>query len=214
MTSPAAGSDPEIVVATSNPHKAAEIRAVLEPLGIAVRGLDEVLENPGPEPDEDGTTFAENARIKALHHARVTTRLCLADDSGLEVDALDGAPGIRSARYAGTGDDRRSRDEANNAKLLAALADVPDERRRARFVCAMCLAAPDGRVLEETRGTFEGAIVREPRGDHGFGYDPLLVVAGLDRTSAELDPEEKNRRSHRGQAARAMAERLSARLGR
>jgi len=154
---------------------------------------------------QDADTFEGNARLKALHFARLTNLWALADDSGLEVDALDGAPGVCSARYAGVGATRAARDRANNERLLRELESVPDERRTARFVCAMCLAAPDGRILAETRGTFEGAIARAPRGTNGFGYDPLLELPGEGRTSAELSPEEKNARSHRGEAARRMA---------
>ena len=194
----------QILFASTNPHKLDEVRAVLGPLGIEIIGLD-VLAEPVDEPVEDGTTFAANARIKAIGYARATGRRCLADDSGLEVDALGGAPGVHSARYAGVGDRRDERDQANNAKLLGALANVPAEQRTARFVCAMCLAEADGAVLHETRGTFGGVITDEPRGTNGFGYDPLLELPGENRTSAELSPDEKNARSHRGAATRAMA---------
>jgi XTP/dITP diphosphohydrolase len=192
-----------ILLATSNPHKLEEVSAILAPLGIAVSGLD-ALDAIPPEPVEDAATFAGNAQLKAIGYASATGRRCLADDSGLEVDALGGAPGVLSARYAGIGDSRPERDAANNAKLLDAMADVADEDRSARFVCCMCLADPDGSILAETRGVFEGVIGRGPRGSHGFGYDPLLVLPeGL--TSAELPPEEKNRRSHRARATRDLA---------
>jgi XTP/dITP diphosphohydrolase len=138
--------------------------------------------------------------------------LCLADDSGLEVDALNGAPGIHSARYAGSDGTRAQRDAANNAKLLRELKDVPIEQRAARFVCAMCLVNPRGEVLAETRGTFPGVITDQPRGTNGFGYDPLLYLPDRRCTSAELSPQDKDARSHRGQAARLMAARLR-RLG-
>ncbi|MHC5113146.1 MAG: RdgB/HAM1 family non-canonical purine NTP pyrophosphatase [Planctomycetota bacterium] len=197
-----------LLLATTNPHKLDEVRAILEPLGLRVMGLD-ALPAPPEEPVEDGETFADNARIKATYYARASGTRCLADDSGLVVDALDGAPGVHSARYAGIGATRDERDRANNEKLLAALAGVPDEERTARFVCAMCLADPDGTVLAETEGTFEGRITDDPRGRHGFGYDPLLYVPDAGCTSAELEPRDKNRRSHRGEAARAMAERLA-----
>lgn len=175
---------------------------MLSPLGIVVEGLDQ--QNPPPEPVEDADTFEGNARLKAIGYAHATGRRCLADDSGLEVDALDGAPGIQSARYAGTGSNRDERDAANNARLMQALADVPAAKRTARFVCCMCLADPDGTIVAESRGEFEGVITREPRGEHGFGYDPfLLLPEGL--TSAELAPDEKNRRSHRAAATRALA---------
>ncbi|MCA9284228.1 MAG: RdgB/HAM1 family non-canonical purine NTP pyrophosphatase [Phycisphaerales bacterium] len=198
-----------LLLATTNPHKLDEVRAMAHAAGLEIVGLDAVG-RALPEPEENGATFAANARIKAAAYASETGWPCLADDSGLEVDALDGAPGVHSARYAGIGDTRRERDEANNTKLLAALRDVPDGRRTARFVCAMCLAAPDGRVLAETRGVFEGRVAREPRGTNGFGYDPLLVVPDLGRTSAELPPAEKNARSHRGAALRLMFPHLAA----
>jgi XTP/dITP diphosphohydrolase len=199
----------ELLFASSNPSKVAEVRAIMAPLGIVVVGLAEA--GPAarlPEPVEDGDTFADNARIKAVYYARAAGRWALADDSGLEVDALGGEPGVRSARYAGTGRSRAERDAANNRKLLAALNAVPDEKRRARFVCAMCLADPEGRVVAETRGTVEGVIGREPRGDNGFGYDPLFELPHLGRTSAELPAEQKNALSHRGDAARRMAEKM------
>lgn len=193
-----------ILLATSNPHKIEEVIAVLGPLGFTVLGLDS-LETIPPEPVEDGETFEENARKKAVGYAAATGQICLADDSGLEVDALDGRPGVHSARFAGIGETRDERDAANNAKLLRELADVPAERRGARFVCAMCLAKPSGEVLAETRGTFEGVIGHEARGSNGFGYDPLLILPDEGRTSAELSSAEKNARSHRGHASRQMA---------
>lgn len=193
-----------VLLATGNPHKLDEVRPILAPLGIRVEGLDTLSEIP-PEPVEDGPTFESNARIKAVEYARMTGRTCLADDSGLEVDALGGEPGVRSARWSGVEGDRAERDQANNRKLVAAMSDVAEDRRQARFVCAMCLAAPDGTILAESRGTFEGSIVLEPRGENGFGYDPHVLVRGETRTSAELDPEEKNARSHRGEAARKIA---------
>lgn len=193
-----------VLLASANPHKLEEVRPVLEPLGILVDGLGQLEETP-PEPEENGDTFQANARIKATEYARQTGRVCLADDSGLEVDGLGGEPGVYSARWSGKGSTREQRDHANNQKLVERIRGIPQAQRTARFVCAMCLAAPDGRVLAETRGTFEGAIVSEPRGCGGFGYDPYLQVQGDHRTSAELSPEEKNERSHRGEAARAMA---------
>jgi len=192
-----------LLFATSNPHKLEEVRAVLAAARVSVEGLDALDEVP-PEPVEDGATFRENARIKALAYAAATGRRCLADDSRLEVDALGGAPGVHSARYAGVGSTRDERDRANNAKLLGALAGRADHERSARFVCCMCLADPDGMVLAESRGTLEGRIAEAPRGDHGFGYDPLLDLPGEGRTAAELTPDEKNARSHRGEAARAL----------
>jgi XTP/dITP diphosphohydrolase len=200
----------DVLFATSNPHKIDEVRAVLAPLGIDVVGLD-VLDEVPPEPVEDEETFAGNARLKAIGYAAATGRRCLADDSGLVVDALGGAPGVRSARYAGIGSTRAERDAANNARLLRELGDVPAAERQARFVCAMCLADPDGTIVAETEGTFEGVIADAPRGSNGFGYDPLLYLPDEDCTSAELAPEAKNARSHRGAAARAMASVLAQR---
>ncbi|HZO12323.1 MAG TPA: RdgB/HAM1 family non-canonical purine NTP pyrophosphatase [Polyangiaceae bacterium] len=198
----------ELLFATSNPHKLVEVRAIFAEHGIVVIGLD-ALESQPAEPVEDGATFEDNARIKAVEYARVTGLRCLAEDSGLEVDALGGAPGVHSARYAGEEGSRGDRDRRNNEKLLAAMADVPSEKRSARFVCSMCVADPDGGILAETRGTYEGRIAFEPRGEGGFGYDPLLYLPDVDCTSAELTPDAKNARSHRGAAARAMAARLT-----
>jgi XTP/dITP diphosphohydrolase len=196
-----------ILFATTNPHKVRELRGVLEPLGIFVRSLDSLASMP-PEPDEDQDTFAGNARLKAIAYARATGLPCLAEDSGLEVDALGGAPGVHSARYAGDKGNRDERDRANNEKLLAALAAVPSEMRTARFVCAMCLASREGYVLLETTGTYEGVIAEAPRGEGGFGYDPLLFLPDAGRTSAELTEREKAERSHRGKAARQLAREL------
>jgi len=196
-----------ILFATSNPHKLAEVRAILGANHIEVVGLD-TLPEPVPEPVEDGATFAENAEIKAVGYARATNLRCLAEDSGLEVDALGGAPGVHSARYAGADGTRAQRDRANNEKLLAELAGVDPAQRQARFVCAMCVAEPDGTIVATSRGTYEGVIADEPRGTSGFGYDPLLFLADVGKTSAELTPEQKNARSHRGAAARTLARQL------
>jgi XTP/dITP diphosphohydrolase len=199
----------DLLFASSNLNKVAEVRAVMAPWGIEVIGLAESGRAAGlPEPVEDGVTFADNARIKAVYYAKAAGRWSLADDSGLEVDALGGEPGVRSARYSGAGGTRGERDEANNRKLLKALDSVPDERRAARFVCAMCLADSEGRVVAETRGTVEGVIGREPRGDNGFGYDPLFRLPHLGCTSAELPTDQKNAISHRGDAARQMADKI------
>ena len=200
-----------LLFASSNQHKLDEVRAILAPIGIEVEGLDS-LPHQIPEPDEDGETFEENARIKAIAYAKAAGRICLADDSGLEVDALGGAPGVHSARYAQIGVTRVQRDQANNIKLMRQLKDVPFEKRAARFVCAMCLADADGNILAETRGTFEGLITDHPMGSNGFGYDPLLYLPDRRCTSAQLSPAEKNARSHRGQAARQMAAMLQLRI--
>jgi len=205
----------EIVLATGNPGKLREIAQVLSGLPIDIVGLNELVDIP--EPAETGETFAQNARDKALYYAQATGRWCLADDSGLEVDALGGAPGTRSARYssdtvAATAD-RKTIDLANNSKLLTALKDVPDHGRTARFVCCLALAGPDG-VLIEASGTFEGLVARGGAGDNGFGYDPLFYIPDRDCSAAELPPEEKNRISHRGQAVRRFAELLTDYLAR
>jgi len=198
-----------IVLATRNPGKLREIRQVLADLPVRVAGLEDY--GHIDEPAETGRTFAQNARQKALYYARATAQWCLADDSGLEVDALGGVPGVHSARYAAgavaPGADRQAIDAANNVKLLGALEHVGDDRRAARFVCQLALADPDS-VLLETRGAVEGRIAREPRGFNGFGYDPLFFLPALGATAAELAPEQKNAISHRGQAVRKFAELL------
>jgi XTP/dITP diphosphohydrolase len=195
----------EILLATGNAHKVEEVRGILAPAGVRVLCLADV---PGAgdleEPVEDADTFEGNARIKAVYYAKQTGRACIADDSGLEVDALGGEPGVLSARYAGVDGARAVKDKANNAKLLRALAGVAEGERRARFVCAMCAVDAAGNVLAQTRGHFDGVIGFEEKGTGGFGYDPLLVLAD-GRTSAELSAAEKNGRSHRGAAAREMA---------
>jgi len=183
----------ELLVATRNQGKLKEIRALLAPLQVTVRGLADFPELP--EIVEDGLTFAANAEKKAATIARLTGRLTLADDSGLEVAALGGAPGIHSARYAGADAD----DAANNRKLLATMAALPPAQRAAGFVCVMALCVPDG-SCRTFAGRLEGEIIREPRGTEGFGYDPLFVVAGQQRTLAEIPLDEKNRISHRAQA--------------
>ncbi len=200
----------ELIVATGNPHKVEEIAQVLRASGVTVpvRSLKDIAGADSiEEPVEDGATFEDNARLKAMHYARALklgdAQACLADDSGLEVDALGGAPGVYSARYAGLGATRAERDAANNAKLLRELEGVPREKRTARFVCAVCVVDRSG-VLFETRGTFPGVIADAPRGVNGFGYDPLLLLDD-GRTSAELSPDEKNARSHRGEAIRKVA---------
>jgi XTP/dITP diphosphohydrolase len=184
---------PILIVATSNTHKVDEMRAALE-AWFEVSGLPDGY----PSPAENGDSFAANARIKSETAAGRLGTLCLADDSGLCVDALDGAPGIYSSRFAGTEGD----DAANNELLLKRLEGVPDPDRTARFVCALSLATPSGEIGGFT-GTFEGSIGRSAAGSNGFGYDPLFVVPD-GRTSAQLSPEEKQHRSHRGAALRAL----------
>jgi len=200
-----------LVVATTNRGKLDELKALLGDLAVDVRGVAEVLRDP-PEVVEDGATFEENAIKKARAVAEATLMPTLADDSGLEVDALGGRPGVRSARFAHP----RATDAENNAALLAALgasahAGEADEaggagRFPARFRCVLALVDPfvdDGRP-RVAHGVCEGAITRAPRGTAGFGYDPLFVVAGSDKTMAELDADEKNRVSHRARALHAL----------
>jgi XTP/dITP diphosphohydrolase len=197
-----------LLLATRNAGKLAELQRLLESAvpGVEVVGMRDVDEYP--EAPETGATFAENALLKAREAVRYTGLPAVADDSGLAVDALNGMPGVLSARWSG----RHGDDDANTALLLGQLADVPDERRGAAFVCAAALVTPDGteRVLErEWRGT----VLREKRGSNGFGYDPVFVPDGLDRTSAELTPAEKDARSHRGQAFAALVPVLAEVLG-
>ena len=183
-------------LATANEKKRAEVEAILAEFDLELVPMTEL----GVEsPVEDGDTFEANALIKARAVAQATGLPAIADDSGLEVDALEGAPGVRSARYAG----EHATDEENNAKLLAALAEHSEEAWTARFVCAVALVTPDGdeRVVH---GHMEGRIIEEPRGSNGFGYDPLFVSAGERRTNAELPSEVKNAHSHRGAALRAL----------
>ncbi len=183
----------KILLATRNPGKVREIREILRGLPLEIRSL-EGLEGV-PEVEEDGATFLENALKKARVLAHWAGDWTLADDSGLEVEALNGEPGVHSARYAGEG----ASDEQNNAKLLDALRGLPMEARKARFRCVMALVSPQGEewVVE---GTCEGYVAEAPRGQGGFGYDPLFYVPELGRTFAELSPEVKNRISHRAQA--------------
>lgn len=196
-------ADRELVIATRNPGKVLEIQQILSGLGVRWRSLEDFGEIA--EPDETGTTFAENARIKALYYAERTSCLVLADDSGLEVDALDGRPGIESARFAG----EQKSDADNNARLIRELRDVPESQRSARFRCVVALAEP-GLVLIEAEGCIEGRIVEKPRGTNGFGYDPHFFVPECGATTAELSSDQKSRISHRGRALRALAERLKA----
>lgn len=186
-----------VAVATSNMGKLAEIRAALDFEGWRFYTADE-LGLPWPEPEETGETFEENARIKATFAHEHFGMPALADDSGLEVDALDGEPGVRSSRYAGP----CASDEENNRRLLLALQDVPDAERTARFRCTMVFVDESGCEIIAT-GTCEGRIGFEPKGEGGFGYDPLFLPdEAPGRTMAELSPEEKDRISHRGRAGR------------
>lgn len=212
----------QILVASRNAKKLTELRRVLDAAGIRgveLLGLGDVPEYP--ERPEDGRTFEDNAFIKASDGARYTGLACLADDSGLAVDELNGMPGVLSARWCG----RHGEDAANNELLLAQLADVPDERRGAAFVSACVLVVPgagrDGRdAVHAFRGQWRGRVIREPRGEEGFGYDPIFIpdeedarvaagrdidtLGGAPRTSAELSPQEKDAISHRGRALRQL----------
>ncbi len=201
-----------ILLATRNAGKAEEIRAVLQSPGVEAIALDEFdPDRTIPEPEETGETFADNARDKAAYYARAAGCWALADDSGLLVDALGGAPGVRSARYA-RGDapadaSKRQLDAANNARLLRELAGTPADKRSARFICRLALSDGERTVLE-AGGAVCGVIAEEPAGDNGFGYDPLFFIPDRGRTAAQLPPAEKNRISHRGRAVREFAGRL------
>ena len=203
-----------IIAATRNPGKQREIARVLDQCNVRIAGLDGF--DDLPEPEETGETFGENARDKARYYARATGQWCLADDSGLAVDALGGCPGVYSARY---GVDRcrpdASRgeiDQANNDKLLAELADVPDEKRTARFLCHLALANPKGEILLEATGTFEGKISQSPEGENGFGYDPYFTIIELHQTFGQLPPVVKKHLSHRARALERVTSKLVALL--
>ena len=196
----------DLLVATRNAAKLVELRRLLDAervAGVRVLGLADVPEFP--EEPETGATFAENALAKARDATKATGLAAVADDSGLAVDALGGMPGVLSARWAG----RHGDDRANLELVLGQLADVPDERRGAAFVCAAALVVPGGREVV-VHGEWTGRLVRAPRGTNGFGYDPLFVPDGGTRTSAELAPAEKDALSHRGRAMRALVPHLRA----
>lgn len=189
------------IIATHNMKKRNELARILEPLGVEVL----TAEQAGIElidVEETGTTFEENARLKSESGCKESGMPCIGDDSGLVVDALDGAPGVYSARYAGD----HGNDPANIALLLENMKDVPDEKRTARFMCTVCCTYPDGREIV-VNGTCEGKIGYEPKGDGGFGYDPVFMVG--DKSFAELAAEEKDKISHRGNALKALAEALA-----
>jgi XTP/dITP diphosphohydrolase len=196
---------PSVFLASRNAKKIAEMQRILEPLlpGVRVLGLDDVAAYD--EPVEDAPDFAGNALLKARAGVAATGLPTLADDSGLCVDALNGMPGVLSARWGGPpGADKQSADARNNELLLAQLSDVPDERRRAHFVCAVALCLPDG-TEHVVEGRMDGRIIRETRGSGGFGYDVLFVADGHQVTSAELSQEDKDAISHRGRALREIA---------
>jgi XTP/dITP diphosphohydrolase len=192
-----------VLLATRNAGKIDELRQILAEAApeIELVGLDAVADYP--ETPETELTFAGNALLKARDGVKHTGLATIADDSGLAVDALNGMPGVLSARWAGSAKD----DAANNALLLDQLADVPDDLRGAKFVCAAAIVWPDGRELV-VHGEMHGTVGREPKGANGFGYDPLFTPDGFDRTSAELSAEEKNAISHRGKAFRELAEEI------
>jgi XTP/dITP diphosphohydrolase len=188
-----------LAIASRNPGKIREILAICA--GWPVEWL--TADDRWPEIDETGSTYLENAMLKACGVAQVLGVPAVADDSGIEVDALGGAPGARSARYAG----EKASDEQNLRTLIRAISGVPSSGRTARYRCVAAVAWPDGREVS-AEGTCEGLLETRPRGSGGFGYDPIFVPAGWDRTMAELEPGEKDRISHRGKAFRALAERL------
>ncbi|MBK8269420.1 MAG: non-canonical purine NTP pyrophosphatase [Planctomycetes bacterium] len=211
-----------ILIATGNPGKAREIEAVLGQAADDAVHSDAAMSPsnirwktfkdfpPIPEPIEDADTFAANAALKACYYSKATGLWTLADDSGLEVDALGGQPGVRSAYFADEIPEtaaREIRDPANNRKLIAMLKDVPAEKRTARFRCALSLADGD-RILATSEGAIEGVIIDLPRGENGFGYDPHFLVPSLSQTTAEIESDHKNRISHRGQALSEMCRRL------
>jgi XTP/dITP diphosphohydrolase len=191
-----------ILLATTNGGKLREVAAVLADLPVRLATLDDFPSLP--EPQEDGDTFEANALLKARHYARLSGVWALADDSGLEVDALGGAPGVVSARYAGCdAPAREDRDAANNARLLSELRNTPIEKRTARFRCALALCDGD-RLVATAIGAVEGLIIDDARGDNGFGYDPHFLIPEFGLTTAEMPPDQKNRISHRGRALAAL----------
>ncbi|QII01883.1 RdgB/HAM1 family non-canonical purine NTP pyrophosphatase [Rhodococcoides fascians A21d2] len=202
--------DTKLLVASRNAKKLRELRRVLDAaglVGIELIGLDEVP--PFPEAPETGATFEDNALAKARDGAAATGLPCVADDSGIEIDALNAMPGVLSARWSGT----HGQDEANTALVLAQLTDTPDERRGAAFVSACALVLPGG---SETvvRGEWRGVVGREPMGENGFGYDPIFVPEGDGRSAAQLSPDEKDGASHRGRALRKLVPALEELTGR
>jgi XTP/dITP diphosphohydrolase len=208
MTSTDVQAPARLVLATANQHKLAELTRILAAghVDVALAGLAEFP--GGPDVAETGATFAENALLKARAIAQFTGLPAVADDSGLCADALNGMPGVLSARWSGTHGD----DEANLRLLLAQLADVPEERRGAQFVCAAALVLPGGRE-HVSEGIVRGRLIREPRGLNGFGYDPIFVPESAAITTAEMDSADKDRISHRGKALRGLAPVIAAFLG-
>jgi len=191
----------KFIVATKNKGKIKEIEKILVGLPLDVISMEQV--GIYSDIEESGSTFEENALIKAQELHKLTGEMVMADDSGLEVDYLNGAPGVYSARFAG----ERATDEDRNCKLLNLLDGVPFEKRKARFVCAIAVVLPDGKSFIE-KGICDGYIALTPQGSNGFGYDPLFYIPEYDMTMAQLDPDIKNRISHRAKALRAMVEKL------
>jgi XTP/dITP diphosphohydrolase len=192
-----------MIAATNNSHKLEEIRDILKLKGIEVKSLADV--GLDIEIEENGDTFTENALIKAREVCRLTGEAAIADDSGLEVEALNGQPGVKSARYSGaTGADK---DIQNNERLKKAMQDIPDDKRSARFCSAIAAVFPDGKEIM-AEGYVYGKIGYAEKGDHGFGYDPLFVIDGYDKTMAEIDSSEKNKISHRANALKEFVKML------
>lgn len=199
----------KILIATTNIGKVAELKAMLD---LDAEWLDLSYYPEIEEIEEDGETFIENACKKAIGYAQITGQWTIADDSGLQIDALGGEPGVKSSRYSGEktiNEDGTLIDHRNITKVLELLEGVPKEKRTARFFCALCLASPE-EVLIETEGTLEGLITNEEIGKNGFGYDPIFFVPHLNKTVAQLTPEEKNEISHRGNAIRKLKPLLNA----
>jgi XTP/dITP diphosphohydrolase len=192
----------KLLLASGSAHKVTELRRILDSASVSVEVVGLANVEPYPEPVENGATFEENALIKARVGFNQTGLVTLADDSGIEVDVLNQMPGVRSARWAGSD----AGDGVNLDLLIRQIEDVDDERRSARFVCAMAVVTGDQEIV--VRGVVEGNLARVPRGDHGFGYDPIFVPEGETRTTAEMTDEEKDAISHRGRALRAMIPRI------
>lgn len=194
----------EIVVATKNQGKLKEFKVLFENLGIAVLSLQDVQDIC--EPEETGATFMDNALLKARYYAAKLNKPCVADDSGIVVDALDGAPGVYSARYAGV----HANDQANNQLLLQNMQGVGE--RGCKFVCALALVLPQGEILATAVGECRGLLLESPVGEHGFGYDPLFYSVELKKSLAQADMQEKNTISHRSRALKSLAEQLQGKL--
>lgn len=199
-----------LLIATQNPGKIREFHQILG--GDRFEWDDLAGHRDLEAPQETGATFRANACLKAVHYAKLLNVYALADDSGLEVDALDGKPGVHSARWAEINNAGRG-DADNNALLLRQLQAVPDEKRTARFVCVLALSDPQGRILLTARDTVEGRVIHAPRGSNGFGYDPLFLIDELGKTTAELPPDQKHAISHRGKALRRLRGLMNEQMG-